>query len=828
MNFKFAEIAVPLPIRQLFTYRIPAWLEARLQSGMRVLVPFGRRSLTGYVVHLAAETSVPDLRDIEDVLDDAPSLQPDLMALAQWISDYYLCAPGEVFKAMLPAGTTVDSDRHIQLKPVPPAAAASKPDPISERQQQILTTLAVEGELSVKMLQKKIGSNALHYNLQQLVAKNRIEISYKLQRPKVKPKFEKFVRFKHHFQAESEFQTALTHLDARLIKYRHCLQYLWEQKNPVRLKEFLQQVQISSRSLKNFLTTGWLEIIQQEVHRDYYATTATLPLETIVLNPEQNQALSEISTALLTRTFKAFLLHGVTGSGKTQVYIEALKQVIARGQGGIVLVPEISLTPQTVRRFQSNFPGLVAVQHSRMSPGERFDAWRKLKAGAYRIVVGARSAIFAPIQSIGLIIVDEEHETSYKQFETAPLYHARDVAMVRARMNNAVTLLGSATPAIESYYNALNQKYQLVSLPHRIDDLPMPSVTIVDLMREHRVYGFENTQIFSMLLKKKISEKLDRGEQIILLQNRRGFAPTIRCQNCGYIEMCENCNITLTYHKQGLNLRCHYCGFAKSITAQCPECGKQQIIYKGVGTQKVEAELAQLFPDARVVRMDLDTTSGKLAHDRIIIDFGAGKYDILLGTQMVAKGLDFHRVTLVGVISADTGLFLPDFRASERTFQLLTQVAGRAGRKGAQGEVVIQTYSPDHVCLLFAQHHDFLGFYSFEEKSRQELNYPPYGRLVLILFKGEIDAEVAQAANHFKQSFSWLAAGVEILGPAPAPVTRIQNQYRWHLVFKSSKATDPSGAILRRAVTQAAKNFRETFGDSKVKLVIDVDPLSMF
>jgi primosomal protein N' (replication factor Y) len=463
-----------------------------------------------------------------------------------------------------------------------------------------------------------------------------------------------------------------------------------------------------------------------------------------------------------------------------------------------------------------------------MSPGERFDAWRKLKAGTYRIVVGARSAIFAPIHPIGLIIVDEEHETSYKQFETAPLYHARDVAIVRARMNNAVTLLGSATPAVESYYNALNQKYQLLSLSHRIDDLPMPSVTIVDLMREHRVYGFENTQVFSMLLKKKIGEKLERGEQIILLQNRRGFAPTIRCHECGYIEMCENCNITLTYHKQGLNLRCHYCGFAKSMVTQCPECGKQQIIYKGVGTQKVEEELARLFPAARVVRMDLDTTSGKLAHDRIIVDFGAGKYDILLGTQMVAKGLDFHRVTLVGVISADTGLFLPDFRASERTFQLLTQVAGRAGRKGAQGEVVIQTYSPDHICLLFAQHHDFLGFYNFEEKSRQELNYPPYGRLVLTLFKGENDVEVAQAANHFKQSFSWLMAGLEILGPAPAPVTRIQNQYRWHLVFKSSKATDPSGAILRHAVTMAAKNFRETFGDSKVKIVIDVDPLSMF
>lgn len=824
MNPEFAEVAVPLPIDHLFTYRIPTELKSLVAPGMRVLVPFGQRKITGYVVNLLTATTEKSLKSILDVLDPQPAISTELLELAEWMGEYYLAAPGEVLKAMLPAGIAIESERGVRLLPNLPDLDFSR---IPTAQANVIQALQEKGTLSFKQLEKLPGLRGLHYCVRKLEEAGIVEVAEKIQSAKVKPKMEKMVRLARRPVTEAEFREELAQVGSCAKKQIACLEYLWQHRQPVPQRVLLQRLETGSQTVAALVKSGLLVTELQEVSRNYELEPGE-PAPKIELNPDQREALVTIRTSIHATQFQVFLLHGVTGSGKTQIYIEALKEVIQQGRSGIVLVPEISLTPQTVRRFQSNFPGMVAVLHSRMSPGERYDSWRKVKAGTFRVVVGARSAIFAPVENPGIVIVDEEHEASYKQFETNPLYHARDVAVVRAKMNQAVVILGSATPSIESYFNALTQKYHLIHLPRRIDDIPMPAVQIVDMLREHRVYSFELTQVFSTILKKKIAEKLARQEQIILLQNRRGYAPYIRCKKCSHVEQCVNCNITMTYHKKISRLRCHYCGHTTTVPLKCPECGEAQFAFKGVGTQKVEEELAKYFPEARVVRMDLDTTRGKLAHDKIITSFGQGKYDILLGTQMVAKGLDFHRVTLVGVISADTGLFLPDFRAGERAFQLLTQVAGRAGRKGAQGEVVIQTYSPDHACLLLAQKHDFLGYFQLEEAARKELKYPPYGRLVGVLFKGENEAAVAQAARLFCQLLDTEKSTLEVLGPTPAPLARVQNQFRWQVVIKSPRISDPSGARLRASVAVAARNFRQQTGESAVRISIDVDPMALF
>lgn len=825
---KFAEVAVPLPLNQLFTYFIPPQFTQILRTGMRVVVPFGKRKLTGYVVSLLTDTNFKTPKDIDDVPDDVPSFSPEMLELGRWISNYYLSPPGETLKAMLPAGISAESERMVTLT----AEFLNSPSNFSEiksdYQYQLIQTLRDCGLISMKQLEKEIGARGLYYSVRELAKKGIINVEVALRTAKVKARYEKFARLKPEYLNEPKYQELLESLSAGAKKQRACLEYLFEKRKEVMQRSLLQSCQASSATLLPLVQNNIIEIREKEVERSFLSADDIEAPPVFTLNPDQQNALDSIFRFIDQKEFKSFLLHGVTGSGKTQIYIEALKRVIQRGQGGIVLVPEISLTPQTVRRFQSNFPGQVAVLHSRMSPGERYDSWRRVKDGTYRVVVGARSAIFAPVENLGLIVVDEEHEASYKQFETNPLYHARDVAVVRAKMNNAVVILGSATPSTESYNNAVTQKYELLSLPRRIDDIPMPEVRIVDMMREHRVYGYENTKVFSFPLKKKIAEKLEKGEQIILLQNRRGYSPYVRCRKCGHVEECIQCNITMTYHKKINRLRCHYCGHTTHVLSECPECGDKQIVFKGVGTQKVEEELNQLFPDAKIVRMDLDTTSGKRAHDRIITQFGQGKYDILLGTQMVAKGLDFHRVTLVGVISADTGLFLPDFRAAERTFQLLTQVAGRAGRKGAQGEVIIQSYSPDHPCLLLAQKHDFLNFYNREEAARKELNYPPYGRLVSILFKGKEDLKVGEAAKNFHRFLNSYSAQVDLLGPTPAPLTKVMNQYRWQIVVKSPKSTDPTGNYLRQLVKSAWRQYQQKFNDPNVKVSIDVDPMTLY
>jgi primosomal protein N' (replication factor Y) len=543
------------------------------------------------------------------------------------------------------------------------------------------------------------------------------------------------------------------------------------------------------------------------------------------LNNSQKSALSKIKESVLSDKFKVFLIHGVTGSGKTQIYLEAIKSTLIKGKTAIVLIPEISLTPQTVGRFENFFPGQVAVFHSRMSLGERYDTWRKISAGDYPIVVGPRSALFMPLKNLGMIVVDEEHDNSFKQNSSKPRYHARDVAIYRASQNNCVVILGSATPSMESYYNAGIGKYELLELPERINNVAMPQVSIIDMR-----YGKgqkRESQIFSSQLLHKINERIQNDEQIILLQNRRGFSSFIQCVSCGYIPQCPHCAIALTYHSYDKYLHCHYCGYATPAGKNCGKCNSEQLRYQGSGTQKIESELKRLLPAARILRMDQDTTTIKDAHDSYLQAFRAKKFDILLGTQMISKGLDIPNVTLVGVISAEIGLSIPDFRASERVFQLLTQVAGRAGRDKRPGEVIIQSFLEHHYSIQFARNHDFIGFYNAEIEHRRQLSYPPFSRIINLKVTGDslnetmkISRQLAQMLRRLSQDFFL------VTGPAPCPLTIIKNRYRWQILLKLNMQSDPSGKKTKRVLKKHLENNLK-FKKADTRVIIDVDPVEM-
>lgn len=819
MNKPYAEVIFPLPVNQAFTYHIPADLQQTARVGCRVLAPFGTRRLTGFIVALKDSSDFPETKDILDVLDVEPLFSADTLKLATWISDYYICSLGEALKAAVPAVFLMSSKMMVSVRIPNVEEAAEKIQTSAPRQAQILRFLSRSGRLSLNALKRKIGSKHLYSSVSQLAEHGLVTTDQHLGDARVRPKLQKWVRL----LSNGLHQDRLDTLRKTAPKQAQCLNYLLENGPEINQKDMMQATGISSSSLKSLKKNQLVELFDKEVIREYYDSEITPP-PPLELNPEQEQAYRRVKEVVEAEGYETFLLYGVTGSGKTQVYIDAIHHVLQKGKDAIVLVPEIALTPQTVHRFRSHFREQVQVLHSAMSDGERYDAWRKIKKGQARVVIGPRSAVFAPLKNIGLIVVDEEHETSYKQTDTAPRYHARDVAIMRAKFLNAAVILGSATPSVDSFYNAQIGKFQLLELTRRIDNVPMPEVRILDMAKERRLADKKTDLIFSRALTQKITEKLQNQEQVILLLNRRGFSNFIKCRDCGFIEECENCNITLTYHLRGHVLRCHYCNFTKRAPDVCPKCHCPDIVFKGIGTQRVEEALKLTIPQARVVRMDLDTTSQKHAHDRILRDFDRGKYDILLGTQMIAKGLDFHKVTLVGVINADLGLLIPDFRSFERTFQLLTQVAGRAGRKHLPGEVIIQTYSTNSRCLLCAQDHDFKKFFYGEIAERRELNYPPFGRLVSLLFRGKDEAKVTNAAKTYAEIMKSLSGPFQVLGPTPSPLVRIQNKYRWQLVLKGDRKVDPGGKRLRDAIHKSAALFKERFRKRGVQISIDVDP----
>ena len=608
-----------------------------------------------------------------------------------------------------------------------------------------------------------------------------------------------------------------------LTKRQAEVYHVIEENRSIALQELLKITGTTAATVRKLEDRGFIEIAPQISERDPYANEEIIPTRPLELNFEQSVALGEVNK----NPGEFFLLHGVTGSGKTEVYLQAIAHVLEQGKGAIVLVPEISLTPQTVERFKARFSTgslktLVAVLHSHLSAGERHDEWHKIRQGRARIVIGARSAIFAPVEPLGLIIVDEEHEHSYKQ-EEAPRYHARDVAVVRGQRESATVVLGSATPSMESYHNAKRGRYRLLELPNRADDKQMPLVRVQD-MRTEKSKGDKGPPIFSQRLKEAIRDRLEQGEQTILFLNRRGFATSMQCPECGFVAECPNCSLSLTYHRREQFLRCHVCGHNVSAPKYCPQekCGSSKIRFHGLGTEKVEDVLRKLFPKANVTRMDSDALKRKDDYRRILGDFRRGKIDILVGTQMIAKGLHFPRVTLVGIVYADTGLHLADFRAGERTFQLLTQVAGRAGRGEVEGEVVVQTFSPVHPAIQFARRHDYEGYFDAEMEFREQLYYPPFTRAAMLTLRGRSEQKVSFSADYLKKQIEPIIETItdlQVSGPAPAPLLRAETFYRYQLMLRTVRMSELSRCL---AAVASGLNLPD-----EVALTIDIDPVNL-
>ena len=814
---------VPLtPVDGVYTYRVPEAMADEAVPGARVLVPFGRRQITGVVAE-RVEGSDDKLKPLHDVLDARPALTSELLGLTKWVADYYLCAWGEAVKAALPSGTGVESHR------VAHALAPADAWPNDPRGRKLLRALAEANGtgLPVAVLADVLGRKTVPQNLlRRMEAAGVLRIDHEVQDAAVTAKTARHLRL-----GDGAEGAAL-----RGAKQRALLDHLTEAGEVVLQAEALAATGATSSTVKGLVERGLVEAFDAEVERraDGMDAEAVAPAEALDLHPAQTAALAAIVSAIEADRAETFLLHGVTGSGKTEVYLRALRATLDRGETAIVLVPEIALTPQTVRRFRAHFGDRVAVLHSRMSPGERLDAWTRIRDGVYPIVIGPRSAVFAPLENLGLIVVDEEHESSYKQFDPAPRYHARDVAVMRAHRAGAVCVLGSATPSMESVANANAGKYTRLEMPERVPvrgpdgttraPAPLPPVRVLDLAREKKVRRLKGA--LSHELRLAIADRLAKGEQTILLQNRRGYAPVLTCEDCGWTPTCRDCAVSLTVHKTGRNLRCHYCGRAERIPRPCPECGSDDLRQLGAGTQRVEEEIAEVFPAARVLRMDLDTTSRKGAHRRILDAFGRGDADILLGTQMVAKGLDFPRVTLVGVVEADTGMLLPDFRAAERTFQLLAQVAGRAGRHELEGEVLIQTRNPEHPALQFALRHDFHGFALGELAERLALGYPPYGRLIGVELKGPHEGSTRQLAGRWGDALTTEArkvAGVEVLGPVPALIGRVKRWWRYQILVKAPRTLPAS--VLASMVRAAEARVSLPSGH---RVNLDVDPVGLY
>ena len=772
---EFAKVIVDVPAMQTdqpFTYHIPPELTQLVQVGMRVEVPFGNgnRHIQGFVMAIVAdpETDAP-LKDITRVLDLAPVLNTELLALADYMKEQTFAFKITCLQTMLPAVMKAEYQKFIRITDVAQAQAAGIATNLLAAEagevpeidwQQAETT----GLLPTLLRLRQAGGAEIRY---QVNKKNKIKMMRLVASLITTP--EQAEEIKSQLRAGSKRKEQLVDLllaagDAAL---------------PVK---HYTDAGISNATLNQGATDGWLRYTEVETYRDPFANREFATTTALALNPEQLAATEAILAAAKSERPETFLLEGITGSGKTEVYLQSIAEVLDHGKTAIMLVPEIALTPQMVERFKSRLGDAVAVLHSGLSQGEKYDEWRKIEGGEAQVVVGARSAIFAPLENIGLIIVDEEHEATYKQDET-PRYHARDLAIWRGEYHHCPVVLGSATPSLESRARAQKKVYTLLPLSQRANpEAALPSVEVVDMKDE---YAKKNPGNFSLVLKEKIADRLAHGEQIVLLLNRRGYSSFMMCRDCGHVVGCPNCDISLTLHMDVKKLRCHYCGHEEGIPQTCPECGSRKIRYYGTGTQKVEEELSGIFPEARILRMDVDTTRKKGAHERILKAFGEKKADILLGTQMIAKGLDFPDITLVGVLNADTALNLPDFRASERTFQLLTQVSGRAGRAQKPGEVVIQTFNPEHYAILLAQRQDYEAFYRQEMAMRHRSGYPPYFYTVKITVSHQEEQEAARKIFAIARDLATeLSPQAVMLGPTPGTIARVKNRYYYQLIIK--------------------------------------------
>lgn len=837
---EMARVIVDVPSKDTdrpFDYLIPEELRPWVEVGSRIGVPFGHRTLQGFVVslHPRPEMDTAKMKPIQEVLDVMPPLSPELIELGEWMKERYACRYISALQSMLPTALKGKAERYISLGETDAGLSDESGGLFallteSELEQEIIRFVSQRGEVSLQQLTRAFPDAAA--TVKALIGRGRLS-EFQQIKDKLQKKTMKAVELA---VSSEEAHVALASFPAKAQRQKEVLQYIVEMEDflPISQKDLLQTLGVTAGTVKALADKGLITLEDVEVFRDPYRGRHFTPSAPLALTPEQQAVYRSIVRKLDERKHGAFLLHGVTGSGKTEIYLQTIQRCMDQERQAIVLVPEISLTPQMVERFKARFGDRVAVMHSRLSDGERYDEWRKIREGRASVVVGARSAVFAPFDRLGLIIMDEEHESSYKQEET-PKYHARDVAIHRASLTGAAVILGSATPSLESYHAARSQAQDdfaphLLEMPSRALGNQLPAVQVVD-MREELREG--NRSMFSRSLHAAISARLERGEQTVLLLNRRGYSTFVMCRSCGYVAGCPECDISLTYHQKSNNLRCHYCGYAAQAPEVCPDCGSEHIRYFGTGTQRVEEELAKLFPGIRVIRMDVDTTTEKGSHEKLLKQFRDKKGDVLLGTQMVAKGLDFPDVTLVGVITADSALNLPDFRAAEKTFQLLTQVAGRAGRHQLPGEVVIQSYTPEHYSIIHASSHDYLSFVKDELKHRKALHYPPYCRLILVTLSHEQLPLLVRLAENFAAAIKsesdrrgWFgsldrfdASALDILGPVASPIPRLKNRYRFQCMIKWRGTMDAVSLV--RSV---AEKLQDSARDGKLQISIDVDP----
>ena len=819
----YASVVFPLPQDLAFTYVIPDRLKSIVHCGSRVVAPLRRRLLEGVIVALLHEPVLPDhsieIKYLSDCLDGPPTFSPELITLTKWMAGYYLSSHGEALNCAVPATIRSHRRRMVHLLATDEQIEAlGKRAPV---QAEILRTLRTFGSLSPNQLTARLrgGNSRLNRALSILQGKGLVEIKSDLS-IKTKPKTEKIVSLA---KSVPEIESAIESFTKQATKQIEILRSLLETKTSISTSEITQQARTSLTTLRQLEKKKLIKIDSVEVLRNPLSLEPVSPTRASILNADQLPALKAIQGAIENNQHEVFLLHGVTGSGKTEVYMQAINRVIECGRGAIVLVPEIALTPQMVSRFVGRFGSRVAILHSNLSDGERFDQWHRIRMGNADIVVGPRSAVFAPVVNLGIIVVDEEHETSYKQEDTAPRYHARDVAAKRSELANCPLVLGSATPSLESFYRAQLGEYHLLSLPSRVNNIKMPPVRIVDMCNELKQ---NNRTIFSTMLRNDIKDRLAKNEQIILFLNRRGFSSYVFCRACGFAERCDNCSISLTFHFDTKLMMCHHCGDARATSNLCPQCGSAYMRYFGLGTEQVERDTIKAFPQACVKRMDADSTSRKDAHLKILEAFKSREIDILVGTQMIAKGLDFPNVTLVGVISADTALNFPDFRAGERSFNLLTQVAGRSGRGKAGGDVIIQTYMPKHYSVQASKTHDYQSFYRQEIAYREELFYPPLTHAATLLLRGEVEADVIRLANTIFERLKMLKTqrfpDVEIRGPVAAPLSKIMGKFRWHFFLRNCNVEK-----LREFIRQAVRSNASPPIPRNIDLVVDIDPVTV-
>ena len=817
---KYVDVIVPLPIASQYTYSLPDALEGSVQEGCRVVVPFGKKKFYTAVVTKVHEVAPEgyETKEVEELLDERPVILPRQLQLWDWLASYYLCTLGDVYKAALPSGMKIESETIILYNEEFEAM-----EPLPGAEQQVLDWLNTEREQCITQLQRKYGQKNVLPVIKKLLDKEAVFVKEDLKRT-YKPRTEARVRLMNAGMTEAQMQSLFNEMGrakkqlAVLMKYVELSGWcgLDSCLKEVSKKELMEASGASSAVFNGLLEKDIFELYYQEIGRLSKVAMQTVPLNP--LNVAQQRALDGIHASFHEKN--VCLLHGVTSSGKTEIYIHLIQKAVEEGKQVLYLLPEIALTAQITERLRKVFGHRLGVYHSKFPDAERVEIWKKqLEEQAYDVILGVRSSVFLPFKRLGLVIVDEEHENTYKQQDPAPRYHARSAAIMLASMYGAKVLLGTATPSVESYFNALSGKYGLVELKERYKEIRLPHIEQVDikeLVHQKRMRG-----PFSPTLMQEIRKALENKEQVILFQNRRGFAPMVECHTCAWVPKCKNCDVSLTYHK-GLNqLTCHYCGYTCPVPKICPACGETDLRNRGFGTERVEDDVKLVFPEARVARMDLDTTRTRTAYEKIISDFEQGKTDILIGTQMVSKGLDFERVSVVGILNADTMLNYPDFRSYERAFQLMAQVAGRAGRKNKQGLVILQTKSPDLPVIHQVMRNDYEQLYYDQLAERQLFRYPPYYRLVYVYLKHRKE-EVLDMAAEMMAAQLRAGLGDRVLGPDKPPVARIQTLFIKKMIVKVEQTASMSKVRNYLLAVQRAVMADERF--RSLVVYYDVDP----